>query len=53
MILAVLFLGENQLAESRAAEVMPWLAGRYTLDSGESVRIEAKARLLETELAAA
>jgi len=47
----VLFLGENQLAESRAAEVLPWLAGRYTLENGESVLIEAKARLLESELA--
>jgi len=50
---AVLFLGENQLAEARAAEVLPWLAGRYTLENGESVFIEAKARLLERELAAA
>jgi GGDEF domain-containing protein len=50
---AVLFLGENQLAEARAAEVLPWLTGRYTLENGESVLIEAKARLLERELAAA
>src|SRR5665213_1882871 len=38
---AVLFLGENQLAEARAAEVLPWLTGRYTLENGESVVIEA------------
>jgi GGDEF domain-containing protein len=50
---AVLFLGENQLAEARAAEVLPRLGGRYTLENGESVVIEAKARLLERELAAA
>jgi len=50
---AVLFLGENQLAESRAAEVLPWLAGRYTLENGESVLIEAKSRLLDSELVAA
>ena len=50
---AVLFLGENRLAEARAAEVLPWLAGRYTLENGESVVIEAKARLLEPELVAA
>jgi len=50
---AVLFLGDNQLGEARAAEVLPRLAGRYTLKNGESVVVEAKARLLEPELAAA
>jgi hypothetical protein len=49
----VLFLGENQLAEARAAEVLPWLAGRYTLENGESVVIETKSRLLAPELVAA
>lgn len=50
---AVLFLGGNQLAEARAAEVLPRLEGRYTLENGESVFIAAKACLLAAELAAA
>ena len=50
---AVLFLGETALAQARAAQVVPWVAGRYVLDNGESVVIEARARMLEPELAAA
>ena len=50
---AVLFLGENKLAQARAEQVIPWVAGRYALDNGESVLIAAQTRLLELELAAA
>ena len=50
---AVLFLGENELAQARAVQVIPWVAGRYTLDNGETVLIEAQARLLQPELAIA
>jgi len=50
---AVLFLGENELAETRAAEVIPSVSGRYTLANGESVQIHAQARLLQPELATA
>jgi hypothetical protein len=32
------------LAESRATEVLPWLAGHYTLKNGESFVIDAKGR---------
>lgn len=50
---AVLFLGENKLAQARAEQVIPWVAGRYVLDNCESVLIAARTRLLELELAAA
>jgi GGDEF domain-containing protein len=50
---AVLFLGDSELAQTRAQQVIPWVAGRYVLENGETVVIEAKARLLEPELAAA
>jgi GGDEF domain-containing protein len=50
---AVLFLGDSELAETRAQQLIPWVAGRYVLENGETVVIEAKARLLEPELAAA
>ena len=50
---AVLFLGENKLAQARAEQVIPWVAGRYVLDNGESVLIAARTRVLELELAAA
>jgi len=50
---AVLFLGERELAEARMAQVLPWVVGRYMLDNGETVLIDARARLLEPELATA
>jgi GGDEF domain-containing protein len=38
---AVLFMGGPELAQTRAAQVVPALSGRYTLDNGEHVLIEA------------
>ena len=48
---AVLFLGSDELAKSRAGQVASRISGRYLLDNGESVLIEAHARLLLPELA--
>src|SRR5579863_4988310 len=48
---AVLFLGPNELAKSRAGQVASRISGRYLLENGESVLIEAHARLLLSELA--
>jgi GGDEF domain-containing protein len=39
--LAVLFMGGQELAQTRAAQVLPSVSGRYTLDNGETVLIEA------------
>jgi GGDEF domain-containing protein len=50
--LAVLFVGANELAQSRALEAAARISGRYLLDNGETVLIEAHARLLLPELAA-
>jgi GGDEF domain-containing protein len=41
---AVLFMGGPDLAQTRAAQVVPVLSGRYTLDNGESVLVEAVLR---------
>jgi GGDEF domain-containing protein len=48
---AVLFLGSNELAKSRAGQVASRISGRYLLDNGETVLIEAHARLLLPEFA--
>lgn len=48
---AVLFLGEAEIAQSRAAHAVAALEGRYTLENSESVLISAKARLLQAEFA--
>lgn len=51
--LAVLFLGNEQLAEARAAQVATRVTGHYTLDNGETVLLDVRAHLLQPELAAA
>ena len=48
---AVLFLGAEELARSRAGQVASRISGRYLLDNGETVLVEAHARLLLPELA--
>lgn len=48
----VLFQGPPDIARSRSEQIVPWIAGRYPLDSGESVQIAAEARLAAPELAA-
>ncbi len=48
---AVLFLGANELARTRGVQAASRISGRYLLDNGETVLIEAHARLLLPELA--
>jgi GGDEF domain-containing protein len=50
---AVLFLGDPEIAQTRAVQTVAALQGRYTLENGESVLIEAKGRMLQSELALA
>ena len=45
----VLFQGPPETAQSRGEQVVPWLAGRYLLDSGDSVQISVAARLVQPE----
>lgn len=49
---AVLFLGANDLALSRGAQAASELSGRYLLDNGETVVLEAHVRLHLPEPAA-
>lgn len=51
--IAVLFMGDQELAELRSAEALASLQGRYTLENGEKVLISAKVRLLEPAFATA
>ncbi len=43
---SVLLVGPSELAKARAAEAVAGIAGRYTLENGESVEIAADARVL-------
>jgi GGDEF domain-containing protein len=48
----LLFQGNPDLAQTRAAQVLPSIGGDYTLDGGETVRIEAAICLMDMEPAA-
>jgi GGDEF domain-containing protein len=48
----VLFQGPAEIAQMRAEQIVPWVAGRYRLESGESVQIGVEARLTQPELVA-
>jgi GGDEF domain-containing protein len=42
----VLFEGPSTLAETRAAQVVPWVSGTYTLEDGSTVQVHADFRAL-------
>ena len=46
----VLFQGPPEIAQMRADQIVPWVAGKYRLESGESVQIAVEARLAQPEL---
>ena len=48
----VLFQGPPEVAQSRAEQILPWVAGRYLLEDGSTVQIAVEARLAEPELVA-
>jgi GGDEF domain-containing protein len=48
----VLFQGPPEIAQMRADQIVPWVAGRYRLESGESVQIGVQASLTQPELVA-
>jgi GGDEF domain-containing protein len=48
----VLFQGPASIAQMRADQIVPWVAGRYLLDSGESAQIGVAIRLEQPELVA-
>jgi len=49
---AVLFLGGPEAAQARADEVAAFIQGRYTLENGETVLMDASACVLEPALSA-
>jgi len=48
----VLFQGPPEIAQMRAEQIVPWVAGRYLLESGESVQIGVQVSLTQLEVAA-
>jgi len=48
----VLFQGPLEIAQMRAEQIVPWIAGRYILDRGEAVQVGVDVRFTAPELAA-
>jgi GGDEF domain-containing protein len=48
----VMFQGPPEIAQMRLEQIVPWVAGRYLLESGESVQIGVEATLAQRELVA-
>lgn len=48
----VLFQGPPEIAQVRVEQIVPWISGRYLLDSGESVQVGVEARLAQAEMVA-
>jgi len=48
----VLFQGPVETAQARTEQILPWVSGRYLLDSGENVHIGVEAHLMQPELVA-
>jgi GGDEF domain-containing protein len=48
----VLFQGTREMAQSRTEQVVPWIAGKYPLNNGESVEIRVDAGLVAPHLLA-
>ncbi len=48
----VLFQGPAEIARMRADQIVPWVAGRYLLESGDSVQIGVDVQMLAPELVA-
>ncbi len=48
----VLFQGPVEVAQMRAEQIVPWIAGRYILDNGDSVQVGVDVRLTQPEFVA-
>lgn len=48
----VLFQGPVEIAQVRADQIVPWIAGSYTLEDGSTVEIGVEVRLTQPELVA-
>jgi GGDEF domain-containing protein len=47
----VMFQGGLEIAKTRTDQIVPWIAGRYPLDNGESVEIQVEAGIVAPDLA--
>lgn len=47
----VLFRGPEEIATARVSHIVPWIAGRYPLDTGDVAEITVKGHVLHTESA--
>jgi GGDEF domain-containing protein len=48
----VLFQGPAHIAQSRADQIVPWVAGKYALDNGDSIQVDVEVHMTDTELVA-
>ena len=48
----VLFQGPPEIAQMRVEQIVPWVAGRYLLDNGDSAQVSIEGRLAQPELVA-
>ncbi len=48
----VLFQGPLEIAQMRAEQIVPWIAGRYVLDNGDSAQIAVEVHVTQPELVA-
>jgi GGDEF domain-containing protein len=48
----VMFQGNKEIAQARTEQIVPWIAGKYPLDSGEILEIRVEAGLVEPNLLA-
>lgn len=46
----VLFQGPADIAQSRAEQIVPWVAGRYLLDNGDTAQVSVEFHLTQPEL---
>jgi len=49
----VLFQGPAEIAQSRVAQILPWIEGRYTPESGPVVQVTVEVKQVEPEAASA
>ncbi len=48
----VLFQGPAEIAQMRAEQIVPWVAGRYVLDNGDAAQIGVEVHVTQPELVA-
>lgn len=49
----VLFQGPVEVARTRSEQIVPWVAGKYALDNGDTVQVDVEVKLAQPEMVAA